>query len=64
MRDDLDKNLDNDVYNTIKTTIRYPSKLALGKISYVDFCKLEQITKKLIILGRLHFPLTQTLIHS
>ena len=39
MKVDLDKNLDKDVSNTIKITIRYPTKLALGKISYVNFCK-------------------------
>ena len=44
--------------NTIKTAIGYPPKLALDKVSYVIFYKLAQITKKLIILGRLCFSLT------
>ena len=34
-----DKNLDKSVYNTIKNAVRYPPKLALGKISYASFCK-------------------------
>ena len=50
---DLDKNLDKDVYNTIKTASGYPPELAWDKISYVNVCKLIQIMKKLIILGRL-----------
>ena len=58
MRVDLDKNLDKDAFNNIKTAIGYPSELALCKISCVNFCKLAQITKKLIILGRLCLPLT------
>ena len=61
MRDDLDKNLDKDVSNTIKTVIGYPSKLALDKNRCVNFCKLPQITKNFIISDRLCFPLTQTL---
>ena len=61
MRVNLDKYLDKDVCNTIKTAIGYPPKLAWGKISYINFCKLAQITKKLIILGGLCLPLTQTL---
>ena len=52
MRVDMDKNLVKDVTNTFKTAISYPPKLALVKISYVNFCKLAQITKELIILGR------------
>ena len=36
----LDKNCDKDFFGKI------PIKLTLGKISYVNFCKLTQITKK------------------
>ena len=61
MRDDLNKNLDKDVSNVIETAIGYLPDLALDKISYVNFYKLAQITKKLIISGRLCLPLTQTL---
>ena len=61
MKDDLDKNLGKDVSNTIKTAIGYPPELALDKISYINFYKLAQITKKLIISVMLCFPLTQTL---
>ena len=61
MRDDLDKNLDKDVSNTIKTATGYSPELALDKISCVNFYKFAQITKKLMILGRLCFPLAQTL---
>ena len=45
MRVHLDKNLDKDVLQTIKTAIDYPPKSAWSKISYVNFRKLEQITK-------------------
>ena len=58
MMDDQDKTLYTDVSNTIKTAIGYLLKLALDKISYVNFFKLAQITKKLILLGRLCFSLT------
>ena len=60
MRVDLDKNLDKDKFNTIKTAISYPLKSALGKISYVNISKLAQITitKKCIISGSLGLPLT------
>ena len=61
MKDDLDKNLGEDVSNIIKTAIGYPPELALDKISYINFYKLAQITKKLIISVMLCFPLTQTL---
>ena len=61
MRDDLNKNLDKDVSNVIETAIGYLPDLALDKISYVNFYKLAQITKKLIISGRLCLPLIQTL---
>ena len=53
MKIDLDKNLDKDLFRTNKTAIGYPPKLACNKISYVNFCKLAQITKKQIISGRL-----------
>ena len=52
MRADLDKKLDKDAFNNIKTAIGYPPKLALRKISYINFCKLAQIAKKMIILDR------------
>ena len=58
MRVELDKNLDKDVFHTIKTVIGYPPELAWKEISDVNFCKLPQITKKLIISGRLCLPLT------
>ena len=43
MRVDLGKNLDKYVFNTIKTAIGYPPKSALGKISYVNWHKLQKI---------------------
>ena len=46
MIDNQEKTLYKDVSNTIKTAIGYPPKLALDKISYVNFCKLTRITKK------------------
>ena len=46
MRVDLDKKLDKDVLHNIKTLIGYPPELARNKISYVNFCKLTQFTKK------------------
>ena len=46
MRVDLGKTLDKDMFHTIKAAIDYPPKLALDKVSYVNFCKLAQITKK------------------
>ena len=45
----LDKNLDKDVFHTIKIAIGSTLKSAWNKISYVNFCKLAQVTKKLII---------------
>ena len=47
--------------NTIKTAIDYPPKFALRKVKYVSFLKLAQITKTLIISGRLCFSLPYTL---
>ena len=47
MRVELDKKLDKDVFHNIKTAIGYPPELAWNKISYVNFCKLTQITKKI-----------------
>ena len=44
MKVDLDKNLDKDVFHTNKTDISNPPKLAWNKISYVNSCKLTQIT--------------------
>ena len=52
MRVDLDKNMDiKDIFHTIKTGI--PPGSAWNKISDVNFCKLAQITKKMIIPGQL-----------
>ena len=45
MRDDLDKILDKDVLNTIKTAIGYQPKLALDKISYVNFLDWYKLQK-------------------
>ena len=58
MRVDLDKDLDKDAFSNIKVAIGFPPKLALCKIRYVNFCKLTQITNKLIIVGGLCLPLT------
>ena len=58
MKVDLDKNLGKDVFNAIKPAIGYPPESAWNKISYVNFCKLAQITKKMIIPGRFYLPLT------
>ena len=38
--DEQDKNVYKDVSNTIRTTIDYPPKLSLDKISYVIFFKI------------------------
>ena len=58
---DQDKTFYKDVSNIIKTAINYPPKLAMDKVSYVNFSKLAQITKNMIILGRLlFFSLTKT----
>ena len=46
--------------NTIKTAIGWPPKLALDKVSYVNFFILAQIMKKFIISGRLCFSLALT----
>ena len=46
MKDEQDKTLYKNVSNAIKIVIGYPPKLALNKVSYVNFCKLVQITKK------------------
>ena len=45
IRVDLDKNLDKDVFHTIKTGIGYPLKSASNKINHVIFSKLAQIMK-------------------
>ena len=37
---DQDKTLYKDVSNIIKTAINYPPKLAMDKVSYVNFFKL------------------------
>ena len=52
MRVNLDKNLDKDVSQTIKTEIGNPPKLPRNKVRYVNFCKLTQITKTVIISGQ------------
>ena len=46
-----------DVFYTIRTAIGYPPELAWNKIRDANFCKLVQITKKLIILGGLKLKL-------
>ena len=56
MRVDLDKNLDKDIFHTIKTTIGYPPELPWNKISYVTFCKLTQTTKKFDNFGQVVPP--------
>ena len=43
---DQGRTLYKDVFNIIKTASDYPPKLALDKVSYVNFLKLAQITKK------------------
>ena len=53
MRVDLDKNLDKYVLNIIKTAMGYPLKSVFGKISYVNLCKLAQITKKNDTFGQI-----------
>ena len=64
MRVDLDKIFDKDVSDTINLQFyvllpeQSPPKSVLGKNSYVNFCKLAQITKKGIILGKVCLPLT------
>ena len=58
MRVDLDNYLDKDTFSNIKIAIDFPPELALCKIRYVNFCKLTQITNKLIIVGGLCLPLT------
>ena len=52
MIDDQDKTLYKVVSNTIKTANGYPPDFDLDKIICVNFCKLAQITKKLIIFGQ------------
>ena len=64
MKINVDKNLDGDVFHTIKTAIGYPPKSASNKISYINFCKLTEITKKLIISGKLCLALIQNISHS
>ena len=52
MKVELDKKFDKNVFDTITTTIlcifswKKSIKIALGKISYVNFCKLAQNMKK------------------
>ena len=53
MRVNLDKNFGKVVFYIIKIAIGYPPKSAWNKIGYVNFFKFTQITKKLIISGRL-----------
>ena len=57
MRVNLEKKLDKDVFHAIKTAIGCPTKSAWNKIRYVSFCKLGQITKKLIIWGQVVPPI-------
>ena len=56
MRVNLDKNLNKDMFHTIKITINYPPKLAWNKMNYLNFCKLAQSTKELIILQQVVPP--------
>ena len=56
MRVDLERNLGKDVFHTIKIAIGYKLKSAWTKINNVNYFKLAQILKKLIILGRLRLP--------
>ena len=56
MRVNLDKNLNKDMLHTIKITINYPPKLAWNKMNYLNFCKLAQSTKELIILQQVVPP--------
>ena len=53
----VDENFDKDAFNNIKTASVYQPKSTLIKISYANFCKLAQITKKFIILVKLCIPL-------
>ena len=52
MKVDLGKNVAKDVFDTLKPQFyvllpgKSPPKPTLGKISYVTFCKLAQITKR------------------
>ena len=58
MRVVLDKNFfKKDMFDTIETW-KKSTKIGFGEAQLVNFCKLTQITKKLIISGRLYFPLT------
>ena len=52
----MDKNWGKDVFHTIKTAFGYPPKSAWHKISYLNFCKLTQITKTLIVLRQIVPP--------
>ena len=56
MRVDLDKFLDKGVFHTIKTAIGYPPEPAWNKISYANFHKLTQITKKNDSFGQVVSP--------
>ena len=49
----VDENFDKDAFNNVKTASVYQPKSTLSKISYANFCKLAQITKKFIILVKL-----------
>ena len=43
----LDKNLDKDVFHTIKTVISYPPKSTWNKIIYVNFWKISTNYEKI-----------------
>ena len=45
MKVNLERNFDNHVFQTIKTAIGYPTKVAWGKISYKNFCKFSKLAK-------------------
>ena len=59
----MDKNWGKGVFHTIKTAFGYPPKSAWHKISYINFCKLTQITKTLIVLGQIVPPFDIKLKH-
>ena len=59
--DDQDKTLHKVVSNTITTAIGFLPKLILDRISSEKFFKTGTNYEKLIISGRLCFPLTKTL---
>ena len=45
MKVNMERNFDNHVFQTIKTGIGCPAKVAWSKISYKNFCKLSKLAK-------------------